>query len=750
MKRFEHTLNPLTIKWIDYHFFYWISIMDGMMVNMFNLMVMTIWIYTSIFLCVLNEVMGNDSPRLVKMLYMYVLKYQDCRGYRCKHRNKYKKGKPWKYSKRITVMLPIMYAMSASQAPMVCAMTQRVPVSMTMEVNQVSHEHKIKHDSTIKWHRDDYELTVTNQLRFETDSVPIKVDNCCTQSITGFIEDFVPGTQKEVIDKQVRGFGNTINKITKQGTIKWTIYDDEGKEQDIIVANSYYFPGCGIRLLSPQHWEQERRDNYPLKDGTRCVTYYDRIILQWNQRNTIKTIHIDAAPTNVATMWTKGSLATYDRTTKIISMNNEVQQGESASLTVPPSVENGDSESRYSDCDTDKLNNYQHLGQEQVVIRGATSSSTKGITPEEELMQWHVRFGHIPMSRIQSLDAEGVLPKRLSICRVPICAGCMYGKLTRQPWKTKGATSHIAAKATQAGECVSVNQMISTVPSLIAQMKGIPTWSRYQIATVFVDHYSDYTFVHFQSSATSIETTQAKHEYERHAAGAGLTIKRYHADNGRLVDNMWTNDMKLKNQYITLCWVNAHHQNGKVEKRIRDLQEIARTALIHASTRWPDAVNRLLWPYALCKAAVDMNTIKHKDAELSPLERSANTKVMFHPRHHHSFGCPMYVLDGRLQSGSMMDRWETRARLAVHLGPSLNHANNVSLAMSLTTGLVSPMFHAKYDDTFETVSQSYGRYVRKSQWQVKCGFVKEGSVLPINSVRDQFYEETNDQTKNQQ
>jgi hypothetical protein len=51
-------------------------------------------------------------------------------------------------------------------------------------------------------------------------------------------------------------------------------------------------------------------------------------------------------------------------------------------------------------------------------------------------------------------------------------------------------------------------------------------------------------------------------------------VKRYHADNGLFVDNAWTNDLKEKNQYMSLYGVNAHHQNGKVEKRIRDLQDL--------------------------------------------------------------------------------------------------------------------------------------------------------------------------------
>jgi hypothetical protein len=85
----------------------------------------------------------------------------------------------------------------------------------------------------------------------------------------------------------------------------------------------------------------------------------------------------------------------------------------------------------------------------------------------------------------------------------------------------------------------------------------------------------------------------------------------------------------------------------------------------------------------------------------------------------------MYVLDSRLQAGQKIDKWESRARLAVYIGNSMNHAANVGLALSLTTGLVSPAFHAKYDDGFATVAQSYGRYVPESQWQLQCGVIDD-------------------------
>jgi hypothetical protein len=35
---------------------------------------------------------------------------------------------------------------------------------------------------------------------------------------------------------------------------------------------------------------------------------------------------------------------------------------------------------------------------------------------------------------------------------------------------------------------------------------------------------------------------------------------------------------------------------------------------------------------------------------------------------------------------------------------------------------VSPSFHNKYDDLFVTVTESFGKYIPKSNWQSTCGF----------------------------
>jgi hypothetical protein len=140
----------------------------------------------------------------------------------------------------------------------------------------------------------------------------------------------------------------------------------------------------------------------------------------------------------------------------------------------------------------------------------------------------------IDMKQIQALAREGLLPRVLAKCRIPICAGCLHGKLTRKAWRHIGETKHIETVSCP-GECVSVDQMNSNIPGLVGQIKGIPTRLRCQVATIFVDHMSDHTYVFLQTYASSQQTLLAKKEFEQHAMSAGIKIQKYHADNGRFV-----------------------------------------------------------------------------------------------------------------------------------------------------------------------------------------------------------------------
>ena len=114
-----------------------------------------------------------------------------------------------------------------------------------------------------------------------------------------------------------------------------------------------------------------------------------------------------------------------------------------------------------------------------------------------------------------------------------------------------------------------------------------------------MDQVSRAGFVYLQKSTSAEETLQGKEAYERWAQTHGVKVKAYHADNGVFRAHDWVRACRDNQQPLTFAGVNAHHQNGMAERRIRELQDTARTMLIHANRRWPTAINAHLWPYAL-------------------------------------------------------------------------------------------------------------------------------------------------------
>ena len=81
-------------------------------------------------------------------------------------------------------------------------------------------------------------------------------------------------------------------------------------------------------------------------------------------------------------------------------------------------------------------------------------------------------------------------------------------------------------------------------------------------------------------------------------------------------------------------------------------------------------------------------------------------KVGSSMKHNHTFGCLLFGLQKALAAGSKLPKWSPRARLGINLGPSPNHAWNVNLVLHLSSGLVLPQFHCRFDDFFETTRYS--------------------------------------------
>jgi hypothetical protein len=331
---------------------------------------------------------------------------------------------------------------------------------------------------------------------------------------------------------------------------------------------------------------------------------------------------------------------------------------------------------------------------------------------EQEFLDLHHRLFHLPYSVMFRLAKVGFLPKYLLRLkdRPPPCASCLFGAQHRSNWRSRSSKhgkKSILRKEDLSGpgQCVGVDQMISAQPGLVPQDKGNLTRGRIWACTIFIDYFTGFTFVALMRDLTAESTLAAKKEFEHKCAVRGVRVKHYHADNGRFAEPAFVNECKRCKQDLTFCGVGAHHQNGIAERKIKDVTLISRTILLHAMRYWPEYVTQMMWPFAAMCAQERMNNLHiNLDGE-SPDMRFSNVKaVNVQLKHYHTFGCPVYILDSRLQTNPKgVPKWEPRSRLGIYVGHSPVHAGSVALVLNPKTGLVSPQFHVVYDDNFTTV-----------------------------------------------
>ena len=256
------------------------------------------------------------------------------------------------------------------------------------------------------------------------------------------------------------------------------------------------------------------------------------------------------------------------------------------------------------------------------------------------------------------------------------------------------------------GEKVSIDQYISALPGRLPHTKGKESKKdRYHGGTIFVDHASQFVHLSNQVSLNAGETIQSKRAFEQMAKTFGQTIRSYRADNVPFGSDDFRNEIERCNQTIDFSGVGAHHQNGVAERAIQTVTTWARTMLLHSIIMWPDQADLALWPFALEHAVYLWNNIPRMDSKLAPIEVFSGQKLPSydHLQRLHVWGCPIYVLDPKLQDGKKIPKWHPRSRRGQFLGFSREHSSTVGLALNIATGHVSPQFHVVYDDLFTSV-----------------------------------------------
>eukprot|EP00957_Ditylum_brightwellii_P190204 14478415-Ditylum_brightwellii.AAC.1 len=87
-------------------------------------------------------------------------------------------------------------------------------------------------------------------------------------------------------------------------------------------------------------------------------------------------------------------------------------------------------------------------------------------------------------------------------------------------------------------------------------------------------------------------------------------------------------------------------------------------------------------------AEVYCNKYNVNKDEISPEEKNSNAHSVQTLTDQHTWGCPVYILDARLQdqSGSL-PKWDPRSCLGIYLGPSNVHAGNDHLELVAFNGV---------------------------------------------------------------
>jgi hypothetical protein len=182
-------------------------------------------------------------------------------------------------------------------------------------------------------------------------------------------------------------------------------------------------------------------------------------------------------------------------------------------------------------------------------------------------------------------------------------------------------------------------------------MAGFLTSKQIWGCTTFIDHISDYIYVHLMKDFTIMETLLAKLAFKKLCTKANCSVKHYKADNGQFSDKEFHATCNNLNQTIEFCGVGANHQNGIIRNRNKQLTQTARVLLLHGMRMWPQIVDHMFWPFALKAAAERINSLHIDTDGHIPESKFYGVNIdNILVKTFHTMFCPCYVLDSRLHN----------------------------------------------------------------------------------------------------
>ena len=103
--------------------------------------------------------------------------------------------------------------------------------------------------------------------------------------------------------------------------------------------------------------------------------------------------------------------------------------------------------------------------------------------------------------------------------------------------------------------------------------------------------------------------------------------------------------------------------------------------MIHSSLNWTDkGVDDLtLWSFAVKHSVWVFNRVSNQKSGISPMEILTKTNSNHQDlRRSHVWGCPVFVLEAKLQNDQKLPKWNRRSRMGQFLGFSDEHSTLVA------------------------------------------------------------------------
>ena len=216
---------------------------------------------------------------------------------------------------------------------------------------------------------------------------------------------------------------------------------------------------------------------------------------------------------------------------------------------------------------------------------------------QESVSTTHEQLGHLILHILKLIYGAVIFPNELANVDAPICPGCTYGKAHRKPTKRKRVNNkkHLR-KVTAPGQVVRIDEVVRPTPGFIPTNWGRPTTQRYVGATLFVDYFSDFAYIHLMEKLDGESTIKAKHTFEHVCKSHSKTLQYHHSGNRLFETNIFKDTVSTDAKTLSFCGVNAHHQNGKSENCVKDVTTKACTSLPHTVHQFPEAIHAELWP----------------------------------------------------------------------------------------------------------------------------------------------------------